>query len=34
MNFKFYGTLGLSAIFIAAQAWWIASRMQHDKPSG
>jgi intracellular septation protein len=34
MNFKFYGTLGLSAIFIAAQAWWIASRMQHDKPAG
>ena len=33
MNFKFYGTLGLSAIFIAAQAWWIASRMHHDKPA-
>ena len=35
MNFKFYGTLGLSAIFIAAQAWWIASRMHgHDNPAG
>jgi intracellular septation protein len=32
MNFKFYGTLGFSAIFIAAQAWWIASQLQgHGK---
>jgi len=34
MNFKFYGTLGLTAIFIGFQAWWIASRVHgHDKPA-
>jgi intracellular septation protein len=34
MNFKFYGTLLLTAVFIAAQALWIASQVRgHDKPA-
>jgi intracellular septation protein len=33
IDFKFY-SLGVTAIFVVAQAWWIASRAQgHDKPA-
>jgi intracellular septation protein len=33
MDFKLY-SLGVTAIFVVAQAWWIASRAQgHDKPA-
>jgi intracellular septation protein len=35
VNFKFYGTLGFTALFAVLQAWWIASRMHgHDKHAG
>ncbi len=34
MDFKFY-SLGVTALFIVAQAFWIASRAQgHDEPAG
>jgi len=33
MNFIFYGKFGAIALFIVVQAWWIASRMHHDKPA-
>ncbi len=33
MDFKFY-SLGVTALFVVAQAWWIASRAQvNDKPA-
>lgn len=35
VNFKFYGTLSLTAVFIVAQASWIATQLQdHDKHAG
>jgi len=35
VNFKFYGTLALTAVFILAQAGWIATQLQdHDEPAG
>jgi intracellular septation protein len=34
MNFKLY-SLGLTLLFVVAQAFWIAARTQgHDKPAG
>jgi intracellular septation protein len=35
IHFKLYFTLAMTAIFIVAQGYWIASRTQgHDKPTG
>ena len=34
MNFKLYGTLGLTMLFVVGQGFWIASRMEkHDEPA-
>lgn len=34
VNFKVFGLFGLTAVFIVAQGFWIASRAQrHDKPA-
>lgn len=35
VNFKLYGTLGLTMLFVLGQGFWIASRMEkRDEPAG
>jgi intracellular septation protein len=35
VNFKLFGMLGLTLVFIVAQGFWISARAQHhDKPAG
>jgi intracellular septation protein len=32
VNFKMYGTLGMTVAFIAFQTWWLWNRLPHDTP--
>jgi intracellular septation protein len=35
VDFKMYGTVGLTMLFVVGQGFWIASRMEnHDEPAG